>query len=133
MGIIVSGLETLLQVFDMPTSLAFYRDVIGFEVVQSAPPGDDCDWCRLRLGDVELMLNTQFEKLERPSTADHQRIANHGDTCLYFECPAIDAAYAHLKVSGIAVDPPVTREYGTRQLCVVDPDGYSLYFQWPAN
>ncbi len=29
----------LLQVYDLPTSLAFYRDVLGFEVVDTAPRG----------------------------------------------------------------------------------------------
>lgn len=36
----LAGFCPLLQVFDMPTSLAFYRDVLGFEVIQASPPGD---------------------------------------------------------------------------------------------
>lgn len=44
MGIKLEGMCPLLQVFDMPTAIRFYRDVLGFEVVDSAPPGDDCDW-----------------------------------------------------------------------------------------
>lgn len=35
----------LLQVFDMPTSLGFYRDLLGFEVVGAAPPADNCFQC----------------------------------------------------------------------------------------
>ena len=31
------GLCPLLQVFDMPASLVFYRDILGFELVQAAP------------------------------------------------------------------------------------------------
>ena len=53
----------LLQVFDMPTSLAFYRDVLGFELVRAAPAsngadGDDFEWVWLRRDGTELMLNT---------------------------------------------------------------------------
>ena len=33
MPIKVEGGAPLLQVFDMPTSLAFYRDKLGFEVL----------------------------------------------------------------------------------------------------
>ena len=29
----IGGFATLIQVFDMPTSLAFYRDVMRFEVI----------------------------------------------------------------------------------------------------
>ena len=41
------GVCALLQVFDMPASLAFYRDVLGFSIIGSAPPrerGDDFGW-----------------------------------------------------------------------------------------
>ena len=35
MAIVVQRMTPLLQVFDMPTALAFYRDALGFEVVSS--------------------------------------------------------------------------------------------------
>jgi catechol 2,3-dioxygenase-like lactoylglutathione lyase family enzyme len=54
----IGGLCPLLQVFDMPKSIAFYRDVLGFEVVSPVPEGDECDWALLRLNESELMLNT---------------------------------------------------------------------------
>jgi Glyoxalase/Bleomycin resistance protein/Dioxygenase superfamily len=38
MGIEIRGMAPLLQVFDMPTSIAFYRDVLGFEVVTTSKP-----------------------------------------------------------------------------------------------
>ena len=34
MSIKVEGSAPLIQVFDMPTSVAFYRDVLGFSVVK---------------------------------------------------------------------------------------------------
>ena len=36
----IHGIAPLLQVFDMPTALEFYRGVLGFEVITAAPPGD---------------------------------------------------------------------------------------------
>ena len=39
MGIEIRGMAPLLQVFDMPTSIAFYRDVLGFEVATTSKPG----------------------------------------------------------------------------------------------
>ena len=39
----IGGFATLIQVFDMPTSLAFYRDVPGFEVISDAPEDGRCD------------------------------------------------------------------------------------------
>jgi glyoxylase I family protein len=48
----VRGMAPLLQVFDMPTSLRFYRDQLGFELVQSDAPGEPIDWAMLRIGDA---------------------------------------------------------------------------------
>jgi glyoxylase I family protein len=38
MAIEIRGMAPLLQVFDMPTSLAFYRDVLGFKVESTSKP-----------------------------------------------------------------------------------------------
>src|SRR2546428_5567449 len=63
MAIEVRGMAPLLQVFDMPLSIAFYRDVLGFEVVSTSKPrGEHFDWALLRLNGVELMLNTAYEE-----------------------------------------------------------------------
>jgi len=130
MSIEVRGVCTLLQVFDMPTSVRFYRDVLGFEVVQTSPrEGDRFDWGLLRLNDVHVMLNTAYEQDTRPLTPDLARKAAHGDTCLYFNCPDVDAAYRHLKSKGSEAQEPKVAPYGMKQLYVRDPDGYALCFQ----
>ena len=68
MAIAIQGLAPLLQVFDMPRSIAFYRDMLGFQVVGAAPdvPDDRFDWALLRRDGVELMLNTAYEADARP-------------------------------------------------------------------
>jgi glyoxylase I family protein len=133
MSITMRGLCPLLQVFDMPASLRFYRDVLGFAVAESSGPGDDVDWVLLRQGETELMLNTAYDEGERPERPDPARVAAHRDTGLFIACPDPDAAHAHLAAHGIAADPPKVAPYGMKQLYVLDPDGYELCFQWPAG
>lgn len=133
MALRLEGLCPLLQVFDMPAAIRFYRDVLGFVVVHSAPPGDDCDWCLLRLDGAELMLNTRYEKPERPPAPDPLRIAAHDDVTLFLACPDPDAAFAHLRAHGVDAAPPVTQAYGMRQVSCRDPDGYGVCLQWPAS
>ena len=129
----VRGVRTLLQVFDMPTSIRFYRDVLGFDLMSATErDGDRFDWGLLRLNDVELMLNTAYEQADRPSAPDPQRMAAHRDTCLYFGCPDVEAMFRHLRSRGVDVTPPTIAPYGMKQLYVRDPDGYELCFQWPA-
>lgn len=134
MSIEVRRVCTLLQVFDMPTSVRFYRDVLGFEIVQTSPrEGDRFDWGLLRLNNAEVMLNTAYEQEYRPAQPESVRVAAHGDTCLYLGCPDVDAAYRHLRAHGIDVAEPKVAPYGIKQLYLHDPDGYSLCFQWPAE
>lgn len=135
MSIEVRGVCVLLQVFDMPTSIRFYRDILGFEVVQTTSPreGDQFDWGLLRLNDTQVMLNTAYEQEFRPAQPDPARIAAHEDTCLYFSCPDVDAAYRHLRAHGIDVHEPKIAPWGSKQLYLQDPDGYTLCFQWPTG
>lgn len=136
MALDVRGLAPLLQVYDMPASVRFYRDVLGFEVVSTSPKlGDDrFHWALLRLGDAELMLNTAYEfDHERPAEPDRARTAAHGDTGLFFGCPDVDAAYDELSGKGLPLKRPHVTRYGMKQLYVRDPDGYGLCFQWSAN
>ncbi len=135
MALEVLGLSPLLQVYDMPTSVRFYRDQLGFEVVTTSPTmGEDYfHWCLLRLGKAELMLNTAYEfNDERPPTQDRERVLGHQDTGLYFGCPDVDAAYEQFRARGVEVDKPKVAPYGMKQVYLRDPDGYSLCFQWQA-
>ena len=111
---------------------ACYRDVLGFTVVKQSGPGDDIDWGLLRLDEAELMLNTAYDREERPSAPDPSRIAAHEDTTFYFGCRDVDAAYTHVRAKGIDVKPPKVSWYGMKQLYMKDPDGYLICFQWPA-
>jgi glyoxylase I family protein len=129
----VRGVCPLFQVYDMPTSIRFYRDVLGFGVVSNAPvqAPDDFGWCLLRYADgTEIMLNTANDYGERPDNPDPARVAAHEDTCLYFGCPDVDGAYRHLRDKGLDVPEPKVAWYGMKQLYLKDPDGFGLCFQW---
>ena len=54
MAIEVKGLTPMFQVFDMPTSMKFYCEVLGFEVVTVDDPkkAPHHDWVWLRLNDA---------------------------------------------------------------------------------
>ena len=131
MPIEIQGMAPLIQVFDMPTSLRFYRDILGFEVVHDSGRGDLSDWVMLRSGESVLMLNTRYEAESRPPEPEPAAVAAHDDTCLYLGCPDVDAAYAYLRESGFDIAPPTVAPYGMKQLNLHDPDGFHICFQWP--
>jgi glyoxylase I family protein len=134
MTIELRGMTPLVQVFDMPTSVRFYRDILGFELHASSSGGERSDWVLLRRDEIHLMLNTAYESDSRPPAPDPVRVASHEDASLFFSCPDVDGAYEYLRGRGVTVrQPPTNQAYGMRQLYVTDPDGYVLCFQWPCG
>jgi catechol 2,3-dioxygenase-like lactoylglutathione lyase family enzyme len=123
------GVAPLLQVYDLPTAVRFYRDLLGFQLVNQSREGEDFDWCLLSRSGAEIMLNTMYERERRPA----QRTAAHHDTGLFFACRELDSAYEHLRSHGVDLQPPRGAPYGMRQLSFRDPDGYGICFQWPAD
>jgi glyoxylase I family protein len=130
------GMTPLFQVFDMPASIRFYRDVLGFEIISTSAPysvAEDVDWALLRYNEIEVMLNTAYEKEKRPSVPVLTRITSHSDTCLYFGCPEIDKMYDHLAGQGIMLGKPIITGYQFKAIYIKDPDGFELCFHWPLD
>jgi catechol 2,3-dioxygenase-like lactoylglutathione lyase family enzyme len=135
MAIELETLTPLLGVYDMPTSVAFYRDMLGFTVVAHADEYalGRFHWAMLKNGTAALMLNTNYEDdAARPVPPDTVRTPGHGDTTIYINCPAVDAAAEELRAKGVAVRGPENTWYGARQIYMVDPDGYNVCLQWAA-
>ncbi len=130
MAIVIKSLCPLIQVYDMPTSLRFYRDTLGFAEVQKSGQGDDVGWAWLRFGEAELMLNTAYDLGERPAVPDPARSAAHADMILFLGCEDLENAYAYLVAHGVKAEPPKVAPYGMKQLYATDPDGYGVCFQW---
>lgn len=129
MGITITGVAPMWEVFDLPASIAFYRDVLGFELVS----GDDSWWCMLKLGEVTIMLNTAYERDERPAEPDPARVRGHADAELYFDTPDPGAVYARLREKGWRATEPKVMHYGFLEVTTSDPDGFVLHFLCPAK
>jgi uncharacterized glyoxalase superfamily protein PhnB len=109
----MTGHATVLHVKDMPASLAYYRDRLGFSVTFTweEPPRYAC----LCLGDCAIHLNSYVP----PAGPSHIAIF----------CKGIDAFYTELNARGVKVVEPIAdRPYGMRDFAVTDPDGHRLVF-----
>ena len=126
MAIEVDGVCPYFEVYDIPTSIHFYRDLLGFEIVNTSPAlggKDKFHWCMLRLGPAYLMLNDVYEfDDERPSREGHISIRKHLEVCLFFGCPDVDEAYAELLAKGVAIDrPPKVAHHGMNHALLQRP------------
>jgi len=122
-----------VEVFDMIASVAFYRDILGFEPIFASPEVDTAEgrfshFVRLRFEGADFFLNTAYDSNERPAVRDEARWSGHTDVALYIECGDVDKLYSQLCERGVAVDPPKMTGYGTKAIQVRDPDGYGLNF-----
>jgi glyoxylase I family protein len=133
MAIDFQGLCPLISVYDMPESIRFYRDLLGFDIVQHSPllPDGSFHWAWLGKNGAELMLNTHYEHNdERPPARSAEWLRAHGDITFYLGCPDVEGTYRQLGALGLDVKEPHVAPYGMKQLYLSDPDGYGLCFQW---
>lgn len=100
----------ILRVADMETSLAWYRDQLGFTIKWQTPV-----FTGLARGEMSLML-----------ALDDQ---GHAGTWVYVGVDDADALHLELRARGVAIrQPPVNFPWGAREMQVCDPDGHVLRF-----
>lgn len=127
----VKNMTPLLQVYDVKASVAFYCDMLGFELARSYEPDGHFYWASLELGGAKLMLNARYEDDKRPAEPEGDRINAHGDTELYFECDNVVEIYTSLKKKGVDLRPPAESNYGAMEIKLRDPDGFGISFFQP--
>jgi lactoylglutathione lyase len=131
--------HTGLQVESLERSLAFYRDVLGFEEVfrwnPQAPyigelvgyPEVDLHAAILRIPGSEVFLELlEYRNVEREAV--DTRTANPGTAHIAFFVDDLDALYRELHERGVrSVSEPVTPTMGPnkggRAVYMIDPDG----------
>lgn len=127
-----------LQVADLDRSVAFYRDILGFEVIFAwnpqadyiremvGYPGADIHAAVLRLPGTEVVLELlDYRNVDR--TAVDTRTANPGTAHIAFFVDDLDGLYAELQAKGVrSVSSPVTPTIGPNQggraVYLLDPD-----------
>jgi len=142
-----TGMAVGLTCKDMKKSVAFYRDLLGFEMKESWPDEETPMWCNLVLGGQSVMLGASMDPAKAgemcsgdPAEAElHTRLAEafrqHPagvGVSFYLHVDDIDAYDARIRAKGVEpLRAPKTQFYGIRETVVDDPDGYRLVFYTP--
>ncbi|QDT26181.1 Glyoxalase-like domain protein [Gimesia panareensis] len=119
----IQELVPLLFVDDVTHSVAFYQDLLGFELTLKWEPEGKLSWCRLERGSAALMLQQACP--DEDGTVE-ERCKGVG---FFFLCDDAQAMYDELLGKGLDLEPPQVAFYGMNQLFLKDPDGYELCFQ----
>jgi catechol 2,3-dioxygenase-like lactoylglutathione lyase family enzyme len=114
----IKGLDLLfLEVNSLEESVAFYQNVLGFEVesinLNSEPP-----MARLRGGELKITLAQHLETMLRRGRGVH----------FFIGVDDVDQFYEQLIEREAYVQPPVDEGWGGRFITVEDPDKYRFFF-----
>jgi catechol 2,3-dioxygenase-like lactoylglutathione lyase family enzyme len=134
--------HTGLTVRSLARSLAFYRDLLGFEVVfawnPQAPyigelvgyPAVDLHGAVLRIPGSDVFLELLEYRNVAQSEVDMAN-GNVGNAHIAFFVDELDPLYARLKAAGVAsvsapVTPTIGPNRGGRAVYMIDPDGFRV-------
>ncbi len=123
-----SNLGCSLTCKDLPASIAFYRDAVGFGVAQSMEREGKVVAAVIAAGDIRIVLNQDDGKL------GWDRTKGQG-FYLQINVPTVadvDATAARIKATGAALlSDAADRPWGVRMFQFVDLDGFKIGVSTP--
>jgi catechol 2,3-dioxygenase-like lactoylglutathione lyase family enzyme len=113
--------HAMIYTADYPRALRFYRDQLGFRVIEEYPGG----YGRLQspAGRTTIALHALEAGQRMDARAEGVR--------LYFETRQLDALCKRLAAAGVGFDRmPADMPWGWRHAYLRDPDGHELSLYW---
>jgi predicted enzyme related to lactoylglutathione lyase len=113
MGALFQRLQAAIGVRDVPASIAFYAETLGFSV--RAEMGDPVNFALLARDAVTLSL----VQSATPSVAEF--------ACCYIYVNDVDDVHGQCQRTGTSIVSPLTRHpWGNRDFVIKDPDGHRI-------
>lgn len=126
----IAGISPFFIVTDVPTSQAFYRDRLGFEITFQGPEPDDIFFGIVCRGGAQILMKSVGVPPVPNYTRDIKQGIARWDA--YVDVPDPDALAAEFASRGVEFFLPVQdTEDGLRGFELKDADGYLLFFGHP--
>jgi catechol 2,3-dioxygenase-like lactoylglutathione lyase family enzyme len=123
----ISGISPFFIVRHVPTSLAFYRDRLGFEITFQGPEPNDIFFGIVGRGGAQILMKA----VGVPPVPNHTRDIKQGIARwdAYVDVPDPDALAAEFAARGVEFfEPLMDTDDGLRGFEIRDADGYLLFF-----
>ena len=115
------SLQASLTVKDLAKSLAWYRDVVGFEVDRKHEREGKLRAVSLRAGDVRILIN------QDDGAKGWNRVKGEGFSLQITTEQSVDEVATRMKERGGSLESePADMPWGARVFRVRDPDGFKL-------
>ena len=133
----ISGISPFFIVSHVPSSLAFYRDRLGFEITFQGPEPDDIFFGIVRRGGAQILMKDIGVAPVPNYTRDIKKGIARWDAFVYVPDPdALAAEFASRNVEFLRPlndDEVKEDDDGLRGFEVKDADGYVLFFGRPRS
>lgn len=117
----------MMLIEDVRGTVAFYREVLGFELVMTVPETAPFEWALVRRGEVELMFGARagFAGV-LPSASG---VGSFGSALtLYIDTEEVAALYGRLRSEVEIVHDLHVTSRGTREFSIRECNGFILTF-----
>jgi len=123
----IAGISPFFIVRNVPTSLSFYLDQLGFDIIFQGPSEDDIFFGIVQRGAAMIMMKAIGVDPVPNYTRDIKKGIARWDAYLYVPDP--DALAAEFSSRNVEFFTPLkNNDDGLRGFEVRDADGYLLYF-----
>jgi uncharacterized glyoxalase superfamily protein PhnB len=115
-----------LLVADVSRSIAFYREVLGFDVETTVPDAAPFVFAIVRTGDVRIFLNEATV-----ATQEYPAFAGRpigGSLTLFVDVSDVRGLHEAVKDRVTIVMPLEHKWYGLTEFAITDPDGWVITF-----
>ena len=128
----ISGISPFFIVSNVPSSLSFYRDRLGFEIALQGPDPEDIFFGIVRRGRAQILLKDVGVAPVPNYTRDINQGIARWDAFVHVPDPdALAAEFASRNVEFF--EPLKDTDDGLRGFEVKDADGYLLFFGRPRS
>jgi len=124
-ALVARSLEASLTVRDLPASVSWYRDMVGFTVAREYSRDEKVFAVALQAGSVELLLT------QDNGAKGFDRAKGDGFSLQITTAQDIDALAARLKARGVVLDAEPFTMAGKRACRLRDPDGFRFTISSP--
>ncbi|HXT63655.1 MAG TPA: VOC family protein [Pyrinomonadaceae bacterium] len=126
----ISGISPFFIVSDVPSSLAFYRDRLGFEITFEGPEPDDIFFGIVRRGGAQILMKAIGVAPVPNCARDIKQGIAKWDA--FVSVPDPDALAAEFASRDVQFFEPLKDTHdGLRGFEIRDADGYILFFGRP--
>ena len=118
-------LEPIIYTLDIERSISFYKDLLGFEIIEYYPNKENPSWVCFLIGESRLQIGKTYADINHKL---HPRGIDGSGIQFYIKTENVNERYEKLREKVEIIDEIEDKSWGDREFTFKDPNGYLLSF-----